>query len=124
MTRSNIHIHLSNGYYLECVAESSTAPEQGYFVEHFVLPLFALRDPFKEAEFLTDNCTMNEQRTNATYRYVIDLGKRKLQFYEENYDEGKDAFFKGKNITSRFNAYCMGIHALRPLLDQINFPEN
>ncbi len=33
MTRSNIHITLSNGKKLKCVADSSSAPEQGYIVE-------------------------------------------------------------------------------------------
>jgi len=124
MTRSNIHIHLSNGYYLECVAESSTAPEQGYFVENFLQPLLALRDPQQEVEFLIDHCTMNEQRINATYRYVIDLRSHKVQFYEERYDYGKDAFIRGTNMTNRLTAYCSGIAALRPFLNEINFPEN
>ncbi|WP_426477524.1 hypothetical protein ACP3T3_20235 [Chryseobacterium sp. CBSDS_008] len=39
MTRSNLHITLSNGEEIICVADSSSAPEQGYFVEEILMPL-------------------------------------------------------------------------------------
>ena len=42
MTRSNLHIKLSNGKSIICVADSSSAPEQGYIVERLFLPLLSL----------------------------------------------------------------------------------
>lgn len=39
MTRSNLHITLSNGEEIICVAESTSAPEQGYIVEEILTPL-------------------------------------------------------------------------------------
>lgn len=42
MTRSNLHIKLSNGKSLICVADSSSAPEQGYIVERLFLPCYRL----------------------------------------------------------------------------------
>ena len=44
MTRSNLHIKLSNGKSIICVADSSSAPEQGYIVEQILLPLLSFDD--------------------------------------------------------------------------------
>ena len=120
MTRSNIHIHLSNGQFIQCVADSSSAPEQGYFAQEVLQPLFTLQDAAKEQQLLAAHCTMDEQRANATYRYVIDLRTGQIQLHEENYDYNKDRFFTGHDLTSRLNAYCSGIPALRPFLQSIN----
>jgi hypothetical protein len=38
MTRSNLHITLSNGQQIICVADSTSAPEQGYIVEEVFTP--------------------------------------------------------------------------------------
>lgn len=122
MTRSNLHIHLSNGQFILCVAESSSAPEQGYFVEEVLQPLIRLQNPKQELALLTEHCTLHEQRVNATYRYVVDLRSRQVQFFEENYHYNKDRFYVGNDLTSRLTAYCSGIPALRPFLQSINQP--
>jgi hypothetical protein len=95
MTRSNLHITLSNGDRIQCVADSSSAPEQGYIVEQLLLPLLFLFDRDKELALIREHCTMDEQRSNADYRYGIDLPARKIAFYEENYLPAKDSFKKG-----------------------------
>lgn len=105
MTRSNIHITLSNGKKLKCVADSSSAPEQGYIVEDLILPLLALEDGNAELKLLTEHCTMGEQRINATYRYEINLLKKRVSFFEEGYDFGKDKFERGEDITQRYHDY-------------------
>ena len=73
MTRSNLHIKLSNGKSLVCVADSSSAPEQGYIVERLFLPLLSLDNSEQELEMLKEHCTIDERRINADYRYLIDL---------------------------------------------------
>ncbi|WP_211166338.1 hypothetical protein [Mucilaginibacter robiniae] len=105
MTRSNLHIILSNGETLKCVADSSSAPEQGYFVEEVILPLLALHHPEAELALIRQHCTMDEQRSNAAYRYELDLQSRQIRFYEENYNEGKDTFKKGLDLTGRYLSY-------------------
>ena len=47
MTRSNLYIKLTDGSNMNCVADSSSAPEQGFFVETLLLPLLALNDAEK-----------------------------------------------------------------------------
>lgn len=109
MTRSNLHITLTDGEFLKCVADSSSAPEQGYFVEDVILPLLALRDPDEELELIRAHCTMDEQRVNADYRWEIDLQSRCIRFYEENYHEAKDSFRKGLDLTGRYLSYLKKI---------------
>jgi vacuolar-type H+-ATPase subunit D/Vma8 len=105
MTRSNLHIKLSNGKSIICVADSSSAPEQGYIVEQLLLPLLSLGDSEKELALLAEHCTMNDRRVNATYRYVIDLTTKEVRFYEERYNYRTDTFHRGKEITERYNDY-------------------
>lgn len=105
MTRANLHVTLSNGKSIKCVAESSSAPEQGYIVEQLILPLLALDDSEKELELLSEHCTMDERRANATYRYTIDLTKKEVRLFEENFNYRNETFHKGKEITKRYNDY-------------------
>jgi hypothetical protein len=105
MTRSNIHITLSNGKKLQCIADSSSAPEQGHIVEELIQPLFALDNGTAELRLLTEYCTMGEQRSNATYRYIINLQTKAVAFFEEHYDFGKGTFSKGEDLTQRYNDY-------------------
>jgi hypothetical protein len=105
MTRSNLHIKLSNGNNISCVADSSSAPEQGYFIEQVVLPLLELDNHEKELMLIEAHCTMNEQRVNATYRYIINLQTKAVHFLEENYDYKNDKFFTGESLTSRYRDY-------------------
>jgi hypothetical protein len=107
MTRSNLYITLSNGNNIIAVADSSSAPEQGYIVEQFLLPLLSLSDTQKELEFLEENATMNELRVNATYCYTINLIKKAVRFYEENYQAKTDTFSKGKDLTQRYVDYLL-----------------
>lgn len=109
MTRSNLHIKLSNGKSLICVADSSSAPEQGYIVEHIILPLLSLNDSDKELLLLKEHCTMDDKRTNAIYRYIIDLTKKKVRLFEEIYNDKKDIFQKGEEITERYETYLKTI---------------
>lgn len=120
MTRSNIHIKLSNGKIIDCVADSSSAPEHGWIVETLLLPLLSFNDPKKELALLTEYCAMNEQRVNADYRYIISLASKTVQFFEENYNYTKDRFFLGENLTYRYHDYIASHHALTDLLNQIN----
>jgi len=109
MTRSNLHIKLSDGKHLICVADSSSAPEQGYFVEQLVLPLLACNDAGKEMALLSEHCTMNDRRINATYRYFINLQTKAVHFFEENYDDKKGTFYTGKDLTDRYRDYLESI---------------
>ncbi len=118
MTRSNLHIKLSNGSHIYCVCDSSSAPEQGYFVEKLLFPLLALNDSDRETAFLTDLCAMYEHRANATYRYIINLQTKAVHFFEENYDYGKDKFYLGENLTDRLLDYIESIEALREIFNQ------
>jgi hypothetical protein len=105
MTRSNIHIILSNGKKIKCVADSSSAPEQGYIVENLILPLLDFNNTVAEIKLLKEHCAMGEQRSNATYRYEINLLTKRVSFFEETYDFGKDRFNRGEDITQRYNEY-------------------
>lgn len=109
MTRSNLHIKLSNGKSIICVADSSSAPEHAYIVENLFLPLLSLEDSEKELLLLAMHCTMDERRVNATYRYTIDLIKKKVRMFEEHYNYQTDTFRKGKEITKRYDNYLMVI---------------
>ena len=110
MTRSNIHITLSNGTSIVCVAESSSAPEQGYIVEELFLPLLSLEDSEKELALLKQHCTMNERRANATYRYTIDLTQKSIRMFEEHYNYRKGIFQRGEDVTQRYNNYLNGLN--------------
>lgn len=109
MTRSNLHIKLSNGKSLICVADSSSAPEQGYIVEQLLLPLLSLDDSEKELTLLTTHCTMDERRINATYRYYIDLITKDVKFFEEGFNYTKNSFRKGKDVTERYYDYIKSL---------------
>jgi hypothetical protein len=111
MTRSNLHIILTNGKKIKCVADSSSAPEQGYIVEELILPLLKTGDAIQELKLIRQHCTMNEQRSNADYRYEINLITRRVSFFEERYDSGKDRFDRGEDITDRYEIY---LNMLRP----------
>ena len=105
MTRSNLHIILSNGKKLICVADSSSAPEQGYIVERVILPLLSYNDSELEMMLLEEHCTMNERRANACYRYTIDLIKKEVRLYEEHCNYPTGTMRKGKDITERYSDY-------------------
>ncbi|MCC8407748.1 penicillin-binding protein [Mucilaginibacter sp. UR6-1] len=105
MTRSNLHIILSNGKKIKCVADSSSAPEQGYIVENLLLPLLEISEAEAELKLLREHCSMNEQRINAMYRYEINLLTKRVSFYEESYNDGTGRFTRGENITERYDAY-------------------
>lgn len=109
MTRSNLHIKLSNSTSIICVADSSSAPEQGYIVENLFAPLLLLEDSEKELQLLSEHCTMDERRVNATYRYTIDLTKKEVRMFEEHYNYQTDTFRKGKEITERYDSYLKTI---------------
>ncbi|MFC0513101.1 penicillin-binding protein [Mucilaginibacter angelicae] len=109
MTRSNIHITLSNGRKIKCVADSSSAPEQGYIVENLILPLLKLNNAGEELRLLQEHCTMCEQRINATYLYEISMQTKLVYFYEESYDFGRGRFIKGEDITQRYDSYLLMI---------------
>ena len=120
MTRSNMHIKLSNGKIVQCVADSSSAPEHGWIVETLIIPLLALNDAEKELSLLTEWCAMNEQRVNAVYRYIISLPSKTVHFFEENYSYGQDKFYLGDNITHRYDEYIASHNALGRMLSDIN----
>lgn len=105
MTRSNLYIILTDGRHINCVAESSSAPEQGYFIESVFIPLLHFKDAEKEIALLTEHCTMDELRTNASYRYHFDLQKSQFSFHEEVYNLQFDTFKAGRNLTGRITAY-------------------
>lgn len=91
------------------VADSSSAPEQGYFVEQFIIPLLSLKDAEKETALIAEHCTLNEMRVNATYRYTINLQTERIEFFEENYNYQRDTFCPGKNLTDRYLTYLQSI---------------
>jgi hypothetical protein len=109
MTRSNIHIILTNGKKIKCVADSSSAPEQGYIVENLIQPILLLQDPEAEMKLLKEHCTMGEQRSNAAYRYEINLLTKRVSFFEERYDFSMDRFDRGEDITERYDTYLIQI---------------
>lgn len=115
-----MHIKLTNGNIIQCVADSSSAPEQGWIVETLIIPLLALNDAEKELALITEWCTMNEQRVNAVYRYIISLSSKTVHFFEENYSYREDKFYLGDNITHRYDAYIASHNALGELLNDIN----
>ncbi|MFA6084805.1 penicillin-binding protein [Mucilaginibacter sp.] len=109
MTRSNLYITLTNGKAIICVADSSSAPEQGYLVESLLLPLLSLSDADEELALLGAHCAMNELRTNATYRYEINLQTKTVEFFDEIYFYKTDIFRKGENLTRRYTIYLSSI---------------
>jgi len=109
MTRSNLYITLSDGEAVICVADSSSSPEQGYIVENLLLPLLSLNDAEAERALLGEHCAMDELRTNATYRYEINLQTKAVAFFDEIYFYKTDIFRKGENLTRRYTAYLSAI---------------
>lgn len=109
MTRSNLHIKFSNGKSIICVADSSSAPEQGYIAEQLLLPLLSLNDSEKEMTLLSEHCTMDERRTNAMYRYTINLITKEVRFFEEHFNYIKLNFRRGEDITERYDSYLKTI---------------
>ena len=109
MTRSKLHIKLSNGKSLICVADSSSAPEQGYIVEQLLLPLLSFNDSEKELTLLVAHCKMDERRINATYRYYIGLRTNVIKFFEEGFNYTKYSFRKGKDVTERYSDYLKSL---------------
>lgn len=105
MTRSNLHITLSDEQQIICVADSTSAPEQGYIVEEVFMPLMNLDDSSKELSFLKKHCTMDERRANATYRYYINLITKEVTMFEEHFSYTSEKFRKGKDITERYTNY-------------------
>lgn len=105
MTRSNLHVTLSNGKEIICVSDSSSAPEQGYIVEKLFLPLLASENYGKELDLLTDLCSMDDRRVNATYRYYINLITKEVRMFEEDYNYKTDRFCKGQDLTHRYTSY-------------------
>ena len=105
MTRSNLYITLTNGEAIICVAESSSAPGQGYIVESLLLPLLSLNNPDAERSLLNEHCTMNELRSNATYRYEINLRSKTVAFFDEIYFFKTNKFRRGENLTRKYLAY-------------------
>ncbi|MCQ9634130.1 penicillin-binding protein [Chryseobacterium sp. WG23] len=105
MTRSNLHITLSNGEEIICVADSSSAPEQGYIVEEILSPLLALSNSKRELSLIKKHCTMDERRANASYRYYINLVTKTVTMFEENFNYRTERFRKGKDLTERYTSY-------------------
>ena len=105
MTRSNLYITLSNGEKITAIADSSSAPEQGYIVENLIIPLLSFSNTENELALLQEHCILNEQRVNADYRYEIDLQKETVSFYDEMYFFKTGVFRKGENLTRRYIAY-------------------
>jgi hypothetical protein len=107
MTRAIIHITLSDGTKIKCVADSSSAPEQGYIVEELILPLLSFNNGNEELRLLKEHCTMGEQRINADYRYLIDLKAKRVSMFEEHYFYKTGKFLKGPDITDRYDQYLI-----------------
>ncbi|KKO89189.1 penicillin-binding protein [Sphingobacterium sp. Ag1] len=105
MTRSNLHITLSDGKRMICVADSTSAPEQGYIVEEVFTPLLNFNNTDQELAFLKIHCTMDERRVNADYRYYINLITKEVMMFEEHFNYSAEKFRKGKNITERYTNY-------------------
>ncbi|OPC69937.1 penicillin-binding protein [Elizabethkingia miricola] len=110
MTRSNLYITLSNGQQIVCVADSTSAPEQGYIVEEVFTPLLNFNNSIKEMDFLKKHCTMDEKRANAMYRYYIDLKTKVVTMYEEHFNYTTEKFRKGKDITYRYTNYVANLN--------------
>jgi DNA-binding Lrp family transcriptional regulator len=105
MTRSNLYITLSNGDAINCVADSSSTPEQGYIVENLIIPLLSYSNAENELALLKEHCILNELRINADYRYEINLRKETVAFYDEMYFFKTGVFRKGENLTRRYISY-------------------
>lgn len=105
MTRSNLRITLSDGQQIICVADSTSAPEQGYIVEEVFMPLMNLENSRKELSFIKKHCTMDERRANATYRYYVNLITKEVTMFEEHFSYTSEKFRKGKDITQRYTNY-------------------
>lgn len=110
MTRSNLHITLSSGQQIICVADSSSAPEQGYIVEELFTPLLNLNNGMEEIELLKKHCTMDERRANADYRYYINLITKEVTMFEEHFSYTSEKFRKGKEITERYTGYLENLN--------------
>lgn len=110
MTRSNLHITLSNGKKFICVLDGSSAPEQGYIVEDILLPLLSFDNGDREMSLIKKHCTMGERRANACYRYTVDLKTKNIRMFEEHYSYQKDVFRKGKEITERYTSYVQKLN--------------
>ncbi|MDR2270475.1 MAG: penicillin-binding protein [Sphingobacterium sp.] len=109
MTRSNLHITLSDSTRIKCVLDGSSAPEQEYIVEVILLPLLALNNPKWELSLIRKHCEMDEQRTNASYRYTINLVTKEVRMFEEHYNYSTDIFRRGKEITGRYTTYLKSL---------------
>lgn len=111
MTRSNIYITLSGGVKMFFVADSSSAPEQGFIVQQLILPLLRFNDAKKEMQLIEAHSdAINELRTNADYRYEIDLVEKTVRFFEEHYHHKTGKFRKGKDLTEeRYIPYLKSI---------------
>lgn len=110
MTRSNLHITLSNGQRIICVADSSSAPEQGYIVGQVLIPLLNFNNHVQELDLLKKHCTMDERRANATYRYYINLITKEVTMFEEHFNYTSEKFRKGKDITERYTSYIENLN--------------
>jgi hypothetical protein len=102
-------MNLNNGKKIICVADSSSAPEQGYIVERLISPLLSLSDAEAELELLKQHCAMDELRANACYRYYIDLQKKTVRFFEEHFNYQTERFKRGKEITQRYYNYLTNL---------------
>lgn len=106
MTLSNLYITLSNDQQIIAVADSSSAPEQEYFVEYVLLPLLNSQNADHELFLLQEQCTVDGLlRINADYRYEIDLVRCEVGFFEERYDWGAEVFRRGKCLNDRLFEY-------------------
>jgi hypothetical protein len=93
------------------VADSSSAPEQGFIVQQLIQPLLQLNDAKKELQLIQAHSdAINELRTNADYHYEIDLRHKTVRFFEENYNDKTGKFRKGKDLTEeRYIPYLKSI---------------
>lgn len=120
MTRANLNVKLSNGVLVQCVCDSSSAPEHGYIVEHLLFPLLEMNDSERELGLLMDKCEMFQQCVNADYRYTINLLTKAVHFHEENYDCGNNRFYTGRNLTGRLRDYMDSADALLDMFWELN----
>lgn len=105
---------------VRCVADSSSAPEQGWIVETLLLQLMEMNDETAELTLLQHFCAMHELRVNANYRYVLNLQTKTVHFFEETYDYATDKFLLGDNLTDRLLDYIDSTETLRDLFDQLH----
>jgi hypothetical protein len=109
MKRSNLYITLSDGSKLFAVADSKSAPEQGYIVEQLLQPLLAINNATKEKELLKEHCCINQLRPNARYDYFIDLQLKEVRFYAVKFDCKSDIFIVLNDLTDSYHAYLKKI---------------